>query len=133
MSKDEFEKGVKLINDKMEACRIAALDLVDRFVWQRLPADIKPWPETFDLIEASPITAGRYLQKSLNIGPIMRNAIKCNLCNTVVESKHRHDFASCSCGGCSADGGTMYLRRSFKDDHAYEELSERWPWIENND
>ena len=29
---------------------------------------------------------------------ILRNAIKCNHCGEVIESKHAHDFKSCKCG-----------------------------------
>jgi len=39
------------------------------------------------------------------------NKIKCNECNDEIESKDRHDFVTCSCGNCSVDGGTEYLRR----------------------
>lgn len=36
--------------------------------------------------------------------------IKCDLCDDVIESKHRHDFKTCKCGACSVDGGDAYLR-----------------------
>lgn len=54
---------------------------------------------------------------------LLRNAVKCLKCNNVIESKHRHDFVTCSCGNISVDGGLEYLRRvgTLKD---YEELSE---------
>ena len=52
---------------------------------------------------------------------IVKNAIECALCGTVVESKHRHDFAVHSCDGLrerrgpdgfiAADGGRDYLKR----------------------
>lgn len=42
---------------------------------------------------------------------IVSNTVKCKLCNDVIYSKDRHDFVTCSCGGCSVDGGTDYLRR----------------------
>ena len=42
---------------------------------------------------------------------IIRNRIRCIKCGDVIESKHRHDFKTCSCGGCSVDGGKNYLRR----------------------
>lgn len=47
---------------------------------------------------------------------ITRNSVKCLLCGTEVESKHRHDFVTCPCGNVSADGGHAYLRRAFKGD-----------------
>lgn len=54
---------------------------------------------------------------------LTRNAVKCLKCNTVIESKHRHDFVSCPCGNISVDGGLEYQRRvgTLKD---YEEMSE---------
>ena len=39
------------------------------------------------------------------------NAIRCNHCGDVIESVHRHDFRTCSCGCVSVDGGHDYLRR----------------------
>ena len=42
---------------------------------------------------------------------ILKNAIQCNKCKDIVESKHRHDFVTCSCGACANDGGRDYLRR----------------------
>jgi hypothetical protein len=37
---------------------------------------------------------------------IIKNAIKCVHCGDIIESRHRHDFVTCSCGCCSVDGGT---------------------------
>lgn len=57
---------------------------------------------------------------------IVKNAIRCKNCGDVIESKHVHDFVTCSCGSCSVDGGRDYLRRCFKTqnpDDAYEDLS----------
>jgi len=42
---------------------------------------------------------------------ILRNAVKCTNCDTVIESKHRHDFVWCNCREIFTDGGTDYLRR----------------------
>lgn len=44
---------------------------------------------------------------------ITRNCIRCNHCGDVVISRHEHDFVTCKCGCCSADGGNEYLRRVF--------------------
>ena len=56
---------------------------------------------------------------------ILRNAIKCNHCGDVIESKHRYDFKRCKCGCVEIDGGLEYLRRGFKNGKEdYEELSE---------
>lgn len=42
------------------------------------------------------------------------NAAYCFECKDVIESKHRHDFRSCSCGNVMVDGGREYLRRCYK-------------------
>ena len=35
----------------------------------------------------------------------------------MIESKHVHDFVSCSCGAIAVDGGHDYLRRcGYKED-----------------
>lgn len=60
---------------------------------------------------------------------IIHNRIRCNKCEKVIESHHRHDFVWCDCvddhddgrhNGCAVDGGKDYLRRVGGD---YEELS----------
>lgn len=56
---------------------------------------------------------------------LTRNAIKCLECNTVLESKYRHDFSSCSCPNqASTDGGLVYQRISARDLSKVENLSE---------
>jgi len=46
---------------------------------------------------------------------IIRNSAICKLCGDEIESKYRHDYVSCKCGGISVDGGKDYLRRGAKD------------------
>lgn len=46
---------------------------------------------------------------------IIRNSAKCKLCGDEIESVHRHDFKSCSCGEIFVDGGKSYIRRGAKD------------------
>lgn len=58
---------------------------------------------------------------------IRQNRGRCRLCDTVIESEHRHDFKWCPCASFFVDGGKDYLRRGMAqgltlDD--YEELSE---------
>ncbi len=48
---------------------------------------------------------------------ILRNSAKCLNCNEEIESKHRHDFATCKCGNLSVDGGLDYLRRSISNEY----------------
>lgn len=54
---------------------------------------------------------------------IKRNAIRCNHCGDVIESRNSHDFVICSCGTCAVDGGLDYLRR-MGDEGDFEELAE---------
>lgn len=67
---------------------------------------------------------------------IVYNAIQCNNCHDVIHSFHRHDFVTCSCGGCSVDGGTVYSRRvgsnytdlSLTDEAPHKEIREKMVW-----
>jgi hypothetical protein len=53
------------------------------------------------------------------------NKAKCLKCNTVVESKYRHDYVTCNCGNVSVDGGNDYLKRCVVDMKYFLELSYR--------
>ena len=55
---------------------------------------------------------------------VIKNAIQCKKCGDIIESIDRHDFKTCSCGSCSVDGGHDYLRRCFKNEDDYIDLSE---------
>jgi len=55
---------------------------------------------------------------------IIRNVIQCKKCGDIIESTYRHDYKTCSCGSCSIDGGHDYLRRGFKSEDDYIDLSE---------
>lgn len=46
---------------------------------------------------------------------IIRNSAKCLGCGDEIESTHRHDFKSCTCGNLAVDGGRAYTKRLFKD------------------
>ena len=63
-------------------------------------------------------------RKVFIMNKIIRNAIKCNLCGDVIESKSTHDFVSCKCGACAVDGGTEYLRWLAPDRNSFTDLSE---------
>jgi hypothetical protein len=45
---------------------------------------------------------------------LILNQVKCNICNDIITSKHRHDYVSCTCGNLHIDGGLDYAKRSFK-------------------
>ena len=56
---------------------------------------------------------------------LTRNAIKCLVCNTVLESKHRHHYNQCQCSNEAAvDGGLDYQRTLAKDLDLVENLCE---------
>ena len=56
---------------------------------------------------------------------LTRNAVKCLVCNTVLESKHRHHFVECYCENQSfTDGGLAYNRVGGKDLDLIENLCE---------
>ena len=55
---------------------------------------------------------------------VLSNRAQCRLCEDVIESRHRHDFVTCSCGEISVDGGRDYIRRSARDFANMIDLSE---------
>ena len=57
---------------------------------------------------------------------ILVNRAKCNRCGDIIESRHRHEFVTCSCGSIFVDGGTNYLRRGYLENmgDCFVELSE---------
>lgn len=50
------------------------------------------------------------------------NRARCDECGDVIESRHRHDFVSCTCGTLYVDGGLSYTRRGSSG--SWTELSE---------
>ena len=56
---------------------------------------------------------------------LTKNAIKCLVCNTILESKHRHDYVKCHCPNETAcDGGLEYQRTLTVDLSLIENLCE---------
>ena len=56
---------------------------------------------------------------------LTRNAVKCLVCNTVLESKHRHNYVQCPCPNeVATDGGLVYQRILAKDLDLIENLCE---------
>ena len=49
--------------------------------------------------------------KRRNILTDKRNRARCKKCKDIIESKHRHDFVTCTCGAVSVDGGKDYFKR----------------------
>ena len=59
---------------------------------------------------------------------LIRNAIKCNNCGDVIESKYTHDFKWCSCETVAVDGGLSYARRLFK--HSPDDFADLSEWTD---
>ena len=56
---------------------------------------------------------------------LTKNSVKCLVCNTILESKHRHDFVMCSCPNQTFnDGGLSYNKVGGKDLSLIENLCE---------
>lgn len=56
---------------------------------------------------------------------LTRNAVKCLVCNSVLESKYRHNYVQCRCRNeCAVDGGLVYQRILAKDLDLVENLCE---------
>ena len=55
---------------------------------------------------------------------LTRKSIKCLVCNTILESKHRHDLQQCNCSNKAfVDGGLSYERFGAMDLDLIEILS----------
>jgi hypothetical protein len=56
---------------------------------------------------------------------LSKNSVKCLVCNTILESKHRHDFQQCNCSNKAfVDGGLSYERIGAMDLDLIENLCE---------
>ena len=59
------------------------------------------------------------------INVLTKNSVKCLVCNTILESKHRHDFVMCPCPNQTfIDGGLSYNRAGGKDLSLIDNLCE---------
>lgn len=57
------------------------------------------------------------------------NSLHCNICNTTITSRHRHDFVGCNCPEGSdtrifVDGGNDYQRILVSSASDYTKLAE---------
>ena len=56
---------------------------------------------------------------------LTKNSVKCLVCNTILESKHRHNYVKCHCPNETAcDGGLEYQRTLAVDLSLVENLCE---------
>lgn len=67
-----------------------------------------------------------------HIGDIYVNAAICGVCNYFIRSKNRHDYVLCSCGATAVDGGSWYIKRSFKTPN-YVDVIEMFNDVEDKD
>lgn len=51
-----------------------------------------------------------HTQQAPSIRRAIPNKARCASCDTIVESRHRHDFVRCECGSFALDGGLDYWR-----------------------
>lgn len=61
------------------------------------------------------------------------NKALCLVCNTLIESKHVHDYVTCPCKNLSVDGGLEYLKRGCTDFSKMEEKSVFVSWDDLED
>lgn len=54
---------------------------------------------------------------------VLRNAARCLKCDSMIESKNRHDFKECFCGNVFVDGGFDYIRHGVVNKNLYQDLS----------
>lgn len=122
----------------MDDCEPCYIDFYDDlsvilYAFKTKPAirrHLKRWSRKVDPDLANEINKGeRTMMKIYDPAKdqIVRNRIRCNQCNDIIESRHYHDFVQCSCGSCAVDGGLEYLRRLSRDRDGFEELAEFVP------
>lgn len=49
-----------------------------------------------------------------------KNRVLCKLCLDIIESKHCHDYVTCSCEAVSVDGGKDYFKRTGNPENMVE-------------
>lgn len=75
--------------------------------------------------DAEPFDFERWREEIQHEPRLKRNAIRCLACDTIIESRSRHDFVTCPCGRVSVDGGLEYNRYLWHSDGGptYENLA----------
>jgi hypothetical protein len=57
------------------------------------------------------------------VQPVPVNKAQCRICKDIIESKHRHDFVTCSGGHIFIDGGHDYQRcGTLKEGVTFEDI-----------
>lgn len=90
----------------------------------------KGTPRTYKLTDyhdfSGPDSTKEHCEK-LAIGEWYINAVECGVCGYYVRSRNRRDFNTCNCGNVSVDGGSAYLRRSYKTNN-FIDRSVKFDW-----
>lgn len=55
---------------------------------------------------------------------LTRNAMRCDGCDTTIESTHVHHMQWCNCGALAVDGGLFYNRVLFDKKVPYTDMCE---------
>ncbi len=71
-------------------------------------------------------STSRKKREKLCVGDYYTNSVKCLKCGVVIRSKNVHDAVTCKCGNVTVDGGSHYLKRGYKEENSYLELSEKF-------
>ena len=54
---------------------------------------------------------------------LVENKAQCKLCGDILVSESTHDKKTCSCGNLTVDGGLDYIKRNWKQDDSFIEMS----------
>jgi hypothetical protein len=77
---------------------------------------------TFDYQTIAPQGTSKEARQAMRVGDLFENAAVCHSCEEYIRSHNKHDFATCSCGSLSVDGGSFYAKRAFTADTGYTDF-----------
>lgn len=86
--------------------------------------------ENYKYQDEFPIDSLAEDRRKKDVGDIFMNQAQCLLCKEVIVSENRHHYNTCKCGNLSVDGGSWYLKRSFKKEDSWEDLSVSYTYVE---
>lgn len=61
-------------------------------------------------------------RRKLHLGDIYKNRVQCLSCEDIIHSKNRHDYVTCKCNSISLDGGSWYVKVSWKPHRSYHTI-----------
>lgn len=59
----------------------------------------------------------------ISMKTLFYNAVHCCLCDDNIQSYHRHNYKTCSCGNAMVDGGLDYARWGWGEDNSVIDFS----------